>query len=289
MILYKYIKIIFIVFVVLGFINCSKKADEIPKPNPVVVPKADNTSKICNNHLYDIFESANPCEGQTGDIYWNDSFQLPQAGRRAYKGGYWSNTKVNNGFIATPLRGNSQLKYTVTQPYGSYESFTLSFGYYTNSAIKKGYYTLDLSKNASIYFEITNNGDSIVNLQLFVEDINGAQLYFDKSVVNDKSKIYNYQIGIGADKSLKPKFKTVVSYDLKNAVTATYDAICRPCVDDDNLKFDYSQVKTLYFTLINHHDNPLDSYKAYKLEEYPITIEKFSLGDIFTCNGPLSR
>lgn len=182
-------------------------------------------------------------------------------------------TGDNADFAYSGVRTGSVLDVTITQPYGAYVPFGVSFG--------DGPATIDLSADASFEVTATNDGDSTIKFRMAIQDINDVNIdTYEEGLSNPFGDAWKYTIEI----PLGPGETGTLSGTFAGGAYADYDV-----TGDYVTGFDYTQVKAILFTVANANQNASDGYKNYALEGYPVTVDYYVLGPCEDITGVFSK
>lgn len=198
---------------------------------------------------------------------------------------WWGNNGASGNFQASLLRNsaNNSLDITLTQGYGEYEPFGLSFGTSTGSATPN---TIDFSPDLSYEFEFTNNSDSTIQIRVSPIDLNGNLIDIDPAL--DKSspqEFFKYIISIqlGPNSSGHLKLNTLLNgleqssgtFEGGTQMTFSNNPACSPCLESN---FDAVITSGFLVTIINANLNAADSYQPYALDQIDVEINSFKVG-----------
>lgn len=180
---------------------------------------------------------------------------------------------LNPNFAYTGTRTGSELDVVVTQAYGEYVPFGVSFG--------DGPVTLDLSSDASFMVTATNEGDSTIKFRMAIQDINDVNIdTYAEGLSFPFADAWKYTIEI----SLAPGETGTLEGTYAGGAYADYDN-----TGDYVTGFDFTQVKAILFTVANANQNAGDGYKNYAIEDYPVSIDYYKIGPCEDITGLFSQ
>lgn len=198
---------------------------------------------------------------------------------------WWGNNGAIGNFEASLLRNaaNNSLDINLTQAYGEYEPFGLSFGSSTGSTTSN---SIDFSPDLSYDFSFTNNSDSTIQIRVSPIDLDGNIIDIDPAL--DESfpqEFFDYIISIelGPKSSGNLKLNTLLNnrepssgtFDGGTQMTFSNDPICAPCLESD---FNATITSGFLITVINANLNEVDGYQPYPLNQIDVEINSFKVG-----------
>lgn len=175
---------------------------------------------------------------------------------------------------------SGKLDVTVTQGYGEYVPFGISFGDGN---------LLNLSENASFSVTVTNHStgsaaDSTIRFRMLVQDEADNVLDTDAKFSNDNqpSNAWRFALEIAIAPGQTKTFtaNTLNTGDPAVSLSGTYlggySAVYPGPVMNQN--FDFTKVKSVLFTVTNNKQNAADGYKHMGLNNTKISIDDVKIG-----------
>lgn len=246
------------------------------------VPASNNPQcQVGLLHVNDDFKSVLHYAQTTNDYILNTSVYLPSANTFAQKGIFWTKDKYKSPNSDAVFSRNTSgvMPCTINQKLGEYGAFGVNYGQYFDS--KNGlfrYYSLDLSKNAKVKLTLKNNGGSTINVRLFLTDSTFSEtraLNADPSI-----KTANYTLGdeYYYYKVIAPGASATFDVDFSTAVNIFYTGGTPLFEVNNGMNFNLSKVCGLGIIVRNNTFNA--SFQPLALNNYPIEISNFSIGDV---------